>query len=70
MAVGDYYCADGKIVSASESAPANAIGVVFYAGNPQPSVTHPEKYNSDNDALKRFGAGCCTHVGIGIKECK
>lgn len=61
LAVGDYYCADGKIVSASESAPANAIGVVFYAGNPQPSVTHPEKYNSDNDALKRFGAGCCTH---------
>lgn len=58
LAVGDYYCADGKIVSASESAPVNAIGVVFYAGNPQPSVTHPEKYNSDNDPLRRDCPEC------------
>lgn len=58
LAVGDYYCADGKIVSASESAPANAIGVVFYAGNPQPSVTHPEKYTIDKDPLRRDCPEC------------
>lgn len=61
LAVGDYYCADGSIVSKSVgTAPDNAIGVVMYVGNPLPSATHPEKYSKDNDALLRNFSGC-TH---------
>lgn len=53
LAVGDYFCADGAIVSKAAGAPENAIGVVFYVGNPQPSVTHPEKVAAEKDALLR-----------------
>jgi hypothetical protein len=61
LAVGDYYCADGSIVSKSVgTAPDNAIGVVMHVGNPLPSATHPERYSKDNDALLRNFSGC-TH---------
>lgn len=32
LAVGDYFCADGSLVSGSEAAPSNAIGVVYNIG--------------------------------------
>lgn len=38
LQVGDYYCADGSIVAKDATAPANAVGVVFFVGNPQPSA--------------------------------
>lgn len=53
LAIGDYLCADGSIVSKDATVPTNAIGVVFYVGNPQPSVTHPEKVTAAKDALLR-----------------
>lgn len=42
LKVGDFYCADGKIVSADQDVPANCIGVVYYVGNAQPSVLYKE----------------------------
>lgn len=54
LAVGDYYCADGKLVSGeSETVPENCIGIVCYVGNPQPHFTHPDSNNETNDALYR-----------------
>ncbi|MCD8260214.1 MAG: fimbrillin family protein [Bacteroides sp.] len=54
LAVGDYFCADGKLVSgSSETIPDNCIGIVCYVGNPQPHVTHPENNTTENDALYR-----------------
>lgn len=53
LAVGDYLCADGKIVGKGNTAPNNAIGIVFYVGNPQPSVTHPTLFSEAQDALRR-----------------
>lgn len=54
LAVGDYFCADGKLVSGSvETAPDNCIGIVCSVGNPQPHVTHPDLYTETNDALFR-----------------
>lgn len=54
LAVGDYLCADGKLVSGeSETIPENCIGIVCYVGNPQPHVTHPDKNKETNDALFR-----------------
>ena len=61
LSVGDYFCADGSIVSKdTETVPENAIGVVMHVGNPQPSATHSDKYNDTNDALKRDYPSC-TH---------
>lgn len=54
LAVGDYFCADGKLVSGeSETIPENCIGIVCYVGNPQPHVTHPDNNTTENDALYR-----------------
>lgn len=54
LAVGDYFCADGKLVSgSSETVPENCIGIVCSVGNPQVHVTHPDMYTETNDALFR-----------------
>lgn len=61
LSVGDYFCADGSIVTKDvESAPENTIGIVFYVGNPQPSVTHPTTYTIEKDPLRRDFENC-TH---------
>ncbi|WP_286334213.1 fimbrillin family protein [Bacteroides caecimuris] len=63
LQVGDYFCADGKIVSVDtdeSNLPDNVIGIVCYVGNPQPHVTHPDKNNETNDALFR-DYPACTH---------
>ena len=60
LQVGDYFCADGKIVSVdAETVPESVIGIVCYVGNIQPSVTH-EAYTETQDALHRDHPGC-TH---------
>ena len=55
LAVGDYYCADGRIVSKDAvTVPDNVIGIVCYVGNPQPSALPADpSYTEDNDALRR-----------------
>jgi hypothetical protein len=60
LKVGDYYCADGSLVSATEEAPDNCIGIVYYVGNPQPSILYPDKEGIDeqHDALKRDHPNC------------
>lgn len=61
LAVGDYYCADGSIVSKDvETAPDNVIGIIYHVGNPQPSITTPTAYTETNDALRRDYPSC-TH---------
>lgn len=69
LAVGDYYCADGSIVSKSAgTVPDNAIGVVFYVGNPQPSVTHPNTYTETIDALRRDYPECTHGLVLAINN--
>lgn len=59
LAIGDYYCADGKIVSKdAATVPDNVIGIVCAVGNPQPSVTAPDTYTETNDALRRDYPNC------------
>ena len=45
LKVGDYFCADGNLVSRDckpEEVPDNCIGIVYYVGNPQPSVMYKD----------------------------
>ena len=54
LAVGDYFCADGSLVSKdAETVPANVVGIVAYAGNPQPHVMAPDACSDVQDALFR-----------------
>lgn len=58
LQVGDYYCADGSIVAAKDIAPKNAIGVVYYVGNPQPSNLYD--YTEYQDIM-RYDYPNCKH---------
>lgn len=59
LSVGDYYCADGALVSKDvNTVPENCIGVVFYVGNSQPSVAKADKYTETQDALRRDYPSC------------
>ena len=69
LQVGDYFCADGKIVSVdAETVPENVIGIVCYVGNSQPSVTHPELYSAEIDALRRDFPACTHGIVLSIKN--
>lgn len=69
LQVGDFFYADGSIVSGSESTPSkdNCIGVVCWVGNPMPSVLYKDVlststgkpcYTEDNDAMLRAHPDC------------
>lgn len=69
LQIGDYLCADGNLVSVdATTVPDNAIGVVCYVGNPQPSVVLPETYSEEQDALKRDYPNCCHGLVIALKN--
>lgn len=69
LQIGDYLCADGNLVSVDNATvPDNAIGVVCYVGNPQPSVALPETYTEDQDALKRDYPNCTHGLVVAVKN--
>lgn len=68
LSVGDYLCADGSIISKDATVPENAIGVIFYVGNPQPSVTHADKYVEAKDPLRRDYPECKHGLVLALKN--
>ncbi|HJD75092.1 MAG TPA: fimbrillin family protein [Bacteroides reticulotermitis] len=69
LQLGDYYCADGKIVSKdAEIIPENCIGIVCYAGNPQPSITAASTYTETQDALRRDYPNCNHGVVLSLNN--
>lgn len=70
LQIGDYYCADGSIVAAGESAPKNAIGVVYFVGNPQPSVLYSasNKYTEYNDIMRNDFPNCKHALVIALQN--
>ena len=68
LSVGDYLCADGSIISKDAAVPENAIGVIFYVGNPQPSVTHADKYVEAKDPLRRDYPECKHGLVLALKN--
>lgn len=61
LAIGDYFCADGSLIKAAsiqEEQKSNVIGVIYFVGNPQPSVLNSEY--TDTDILKQEKPNC-TH---------
>lgn len=69
LTVGDYFCADGMIVSNEADVPANCIGIVCYVGNPQPSAAPADpSYTETNDALRRDYPNCKHGLVIALKD--
>lgn len=61
LQVGDYYCTDGSIVGKDEAAPDHAIGVVYFVGNPQPSVLYGESKYTEYKDIMRYDFPNCKH---------
>lgn len=78
LQVGDFYYADGNIVSVTDENPPvkGCIGVVYYVGNPQPSVLYnkmenpTDGYTADQDVLLREHANCTHGLVISLNTAK
>lgn len=73
LKVGDFYCADGNLVSVDASeVPDDCIGIVYYVGNPQPSVLYKDNEglgaDEAKDALKRDFPNCVHGLVYAIKN--
>ncbi len=70
LAIGDYYCADGRLVSKDAvNVPDNVIGIVCYVGNPQPSAAPADpSYTEANDALRRDYPNCKHGLVIAVNN--
>lgn len=71
LKVGDYYCADGSIVGKDvDAAPENAIGVVYFVGNPQPSILYADnsKFTEAKDVLRKDFPNCKHGLVIALKN--
>lgn len=72
LKVGDYYCADGNLVSRdTEEIPDDCIGIVYYVGNPQPSVLYKDDEvigeTDEKDALRRDYPNCVHGLVYAVK---
>lgn len=73
LEVGDFLCKDGTtidkdydLVQLDETVKASIIGVVYYVGNPQPSVLY--EYEDAVDALKRDYPLCTKGLAVAISN--
>lgn len=71
LEIGDFFCKDGTTIdkdydlaSLDEVVKASIIGVVYYVGNPQPSVLY--EYEDAVDALKRDYPLCTNGLAVAI----
>lgn len=67
LQVGDYYCADGNIVSKEKAAPEDCIGIVCYVGETRPSMLYNE-IPAQSDALLRDYPTCNHGLVLALNE--
>lgn len=73
LKVGDYYCADGRLVSGDvNKVPDDCIGVVYYVGNVQPSVIYAGEEGIDeaHDVLKATYPNCVHGLVLALELAK
>lgn len=71
LEIGDFLCKDGTTIDKDynleqldEAVKASIIGVVYYVGNPQPSVLYNGTYAETQDVLKRECPSCVNGLAI------
>lgn len=67
LQVGDYYCADGNLVSKDKEAPQNCIGIVCYVGETRPSVLYDD-VTAQSDVLMRDYPTCNHGLVLALNE--
>lgn len=72
LEVGDFICKDGSQIDKDYELTAalkqKIAGVVYYVGNPQPSVLVPEKYTSGQDILRKEKPSCTNGLAIALNN--
>lgn len=75
LEIGDFLCKDGTTIDKDynleqldEAVKASIIGVVYYVGNPQPSVLYNGTYAETQDVLKRECPSCVNGLAIALNN--
>ena len=75
LEIGDFFCNDGTTIDKDydldklEPEMKNSIvGVVYYVGNPQPSVLYSDTYTETQDVLKKEYPSCVNGLAIALKN--
>lgn len=72
LEIGDFLCNDGTTIDKEATLDADMktkiIGVVYYVGNPQPSVLYDGTYTSENDILLTDYPNCKNGLAISLTE--
>lgn len=72
LEIGDFLCKDGTTIDKGKTLDnemkAKIVGVVFYVGNPQPSVLYEGTYTTDNDLLLKDYSTCINGLAISLTE--
>lgn len=69
--IGDYLMKDGSVVKASaltDDNKENVAGVVYYVGNPQPSVLYPTQVTAAQDQLRANYSKCFNGLAIALNN--
>lgn len=67
--IGDYLMKDGSVIKASaltDDNKANVAGVVYFVGNPQPSVLYPTQVTAAQDQLRANYSKCFNGLAIAL----
>lgn len=72
LEIGDFLCSDGTTIDKEASLDADMktkiIGVVYYVGNPQPSVLYASNYTQEQDILKNTYPSCTNGLAIALNN--
>ena len=70
LEVGDFYLNTGEILDKStqltDEQKEQVVGVVFYVGNPQPSVLYADTYSEDEDLLRTNCKNCTNGLVLSV----
>lgn len=71
LAVGDFLLKNGTTIAPSkldDSNKSEVVGVVYFVGNPQPSVLYSDTYSSEQDILAAEHSNCTKGLAVAIKN--
>lgn len=69
--IGDYLMKDGSVIKASaltDENKTNVAGVVYFVGNPQPSVIYPTQVTAAQDQLRANYSKCFNGLAIALNN--
>ena len=74
LEIGDFFCTDGTLVDKeydlAKLTDKTIAGVVYYVGNPQPSVKYAGTYTEEQDILRKNFPNCTNGLVLSVETAK